>query len=680
MGITIKTTVQIGVPTDGSGQGWTIVLPVLPVQAPSGVGAGSRQIYVAQASSGGSDSNAGTINAPFLTIAHGCLSLRANKSDQVLLACGDTFDLGADTGFFNNVPIGALPGPIRNDSNLGSTLTCSGPILLGSYQKPAAISTARPKVQITSALSNGNCAGSSGGVWDNVVVQGIEFYAWKRDPTQGNYTAAEAAFAAFGAFMGDTVTYNLWEDCLWRYFATGLAYNTANNMPTNAINFNRCLVVDCYPAGTGNGQGIFVGGPFALVNPNVLNITNCLSDQNGWNQLLMQPVSVSVANSTTFTWTGTPPFVSGSTIQPSTTAGALTAQARYVAQNISGNNFQLFTGPGTDLVTNAATSTSSNTLHFASVPSWVVAGQTIFDQGTPSGAVGTVLSTTANTVVLTANSSFAVQSGDPLSFGPLPTTGISTQSMQWTDTAGSALSRNLYIDAPYTMINTITSNSSSEGHNGRQGGVIRKNLCLRNSGHDLGDIIDGYTVISNFECAFNVYLYPTDIASVPIQPRKGGLLISNVIASGGSASIHDNVFVHGNGSAAAIELDDNNGNPTGGVGGVVTYNNVIFGWGGGNSGNGYQDDAGNAANGHINTTVNNIFDAAKANNLGSPEPFSSPGDTRDVASYSLSIGGTGEADFMQKARARSRLGGWDTRYDAIAVINHLRPGLNLSSI
>lgn len=67
------------------------------------------------------------------------------------------------------------------------------------------------------------------------------------------------------------------------------------------------------------------------------------------------------------------------------------------------------------VATSAATTTSSPTLTFASVPLTVVAGMTAYDK-TTSAAVGTVLSATATTVTLAANASSAVASGDTIEF------------------------------------------------------------------------------------------------------------------------------------------------------------------------------------------------------------------------------------------------------------------------
>lgn len=70
------------------------------------------------------------------------------------------------------------------------------------------------------------------------------------------------------------------------------------------------------------------------------------------------------------------------------------------------------------LVTNATTASGNNTLHFASVPAWIVAGMQIRDATTPASLTGlTVLSTTANTVVMSGNAGGAgVGASDTITF------------------------------------------------------------------------------------------------------------------------------------------------------------------------------------------------------------------------------------------------------------------------
>ncbi|WP_426442221.1 hypothetical protein [Bradyrhizobium genosp. P] len=98
----------------------------------------------------------------------------------------------------------------------------------------------------------------------------------------------------------------------------------------------------------------------------------------------------------------------------STTSTTVTLTANAANAVASGN---LLSFP-TIAITNGATSTSSTTLDFASTPSWITAGMTVYD-ATTGESVGTVASTTATTVTLTGNASNAVGNGDTLSFGDL---------------------------------------------------------------------------------------------------------------------------------------------------------------------------------------------------------------------------------------------------------------------
>lgn len=81
------------------------------------------------------------------------------------------------------------------------------------------------------------------------------------------------------------------------------------------------------------------------------------------------------------------------------------------------------------LTTNGATTTASPTISIASVPSWVKAGMSVYD-ATTAQIIGTVLSTAASTVTLTANAASAVGSGDVLNFSAWPqATGTAPSSL-----------------------------------------------------------------------------------------------------------------------------------------------------------------------------------------------------------------------------------------------------------
>ena len=73
--------------------------------------------------------------------------------------------------------------------------------------------------------------------------------------------------------------------------------------------------------------------------------------------------------------------------------------------------------------TNGTTASGNNTLHFASTPSWIVAGMVVFDLTTPSAipASTTVVSKTGTTVVMSKNAAGAgVGSGDNIVFSSVP--------------------------------------------------------------------------------------------------------------------------------------------------------------------------------------------------------------------------------------------------------------------
>lgn len=67
-------------------------------------------------------------------------------------------------------------------------------------------------------------------------------------------------------------------------------------------------------------------------------------------------------------------------------------------------------------VTNGATSTSQNVIYVAAVPAGVAAGQQLYDISN-GNMIGTVQSTTSNTITLIANALSAVAADDSLTFG-----------------------------------------------------------------------------------------------------------------------------------------------------------------------------------------------------------------------------------------------------------------------
>lgn len=106
----------------------------------------------------------------------------------------------------------------------------------------------------------------------------------------------------------------------------------------------------------------------------------------------------------------------------------------------SGNNYARVQIAG-NATTNGTTASGNATLHFASVPSWIVAGMTIYDATSSSviPAGTTVVSTTSTTVTMSANATGGgVGSGDTINFsafgaasGTAPSLAVNTAAISF---------------------------------------------------------------------------------------------------------------------------------------------------------------------------------------------------------------------------------------------------------
>lgn len=113
---------------------------------------------------------------------------------------------------------------------------------------------------------------------------------------------------------------------------------------------------------------------------------------------------------------------------------------------VSGGSYARVQVAGTQ-ATNGTTASGNPTLHFASTPSWIVAGMEIYNSTTPSSisAATTVLSVTGTTVTMSANAAGAgVGSGDTIIF-----TAFSTA----TGTGPSTITNNSAITLPASTAN-----------------------------------------------------------------------------------------------------------------------------------------------------------------------------------------------------------------------------------
>ena len=118
--------------------------------------------------------------------------------------------------------------------------------------------------------------------------------------------------------------------------------------------------------------------------------------------------------------------------------------------------------------TNNTTASGNNTLHFATSPTWLVAGMTIYDLTTPSAIPnGTVVvSKTSNTVVMSNNAAgTGVGSGDNIVFSSVPV---------FTTTAGSAIVTVTFIGHGLSVGNTFVFPIATTG----QGVIINGNYTV----------------------------------------------------------------------------------------------------------------------------------------------------------------------------------------------------------
>lgn len=131
-------------------------------------------------------------------------------------------------------------------------------------------------------------------------------------------------------------------------------------------------------------------------------------------------------------------YVTGQTAEPALPAVWLAlfttapTDAGTGGTEVSGGSYARVQVAGT-AATNNTTASGNATLHFASTPSWIVAGMSVTDQtaGSVIPAATTVLSVTGTTVVMSANATGAgVGNGDTIVFSAFtPSTGSAPSSI-----------------------------------------------------------------------------------------------------------------------------------------------------------------------------------------------------------------------------------------------------------
>ena len=221
--------------------GWIIFTP----------SADARMIYVSSGT--GDDRNLGrTPETPVATITAGKARLRNGYPDQLLLKTGDTFI---------NQSFGFLRVSGRSPTE---------PIFIGTYG-----SGPRPIVETPNtkdAIGVGSLPRQGG---NNIVVEGIDFYAYTRDPSNPAYAGPNTSQT--GAIFLNPDSWVMLIGNKFSYYSTDIAFNNSGSgVSSSTVTLYRNVITDSWSA-TSHSQGFFVGGVGNLV------VEQNVFDHNGWN-------------------------------------------------------------------------------------------------------------------------------------------------------------------------------------------------------------------------------------------------------------------------------------------------------------------------------------------------------------------------------------------------------------
>lgn len=220
--------------------GWIIFAPDID----------TRIIYVS--SSTGDDNNNGlTPETAVATIAAGKGRLRNGFPDHLLLKSGDAF---VDQSF------GYLKVSGRSNT---------APIVISTYGNGP-----RPIVETPNtrdAIGIGSLPGQGG---NHLVVEGIDFYAYTRDPDNASYAGPDTSQT--GAIFLNPNAWVMLVANKFRYYSTNIAFNNSDTgVSSSTAVLYRNVITDSWSV-TSHSQGLFVGGVGDLV------VEQNIFDHNGW--------------------------------------------------------------------------------------------------------------------------------------------------------------------------------------------------------------------------------------------------------------------------------------------------------------------------------------------------------------------------------------------------------------
>jgi chitodextrinase len=226
------------------GDGWTVITP-----SPD-----SKIIYVS--SSGGKDSNDGlSPDAPVATIEQASSLVRNGYPDHILLKCGDVWE---------------NPNVYRFHSGRSAT----EPMVISYYGD----SIERPLLLINDLFLN-----IDGDPISNVAFIGLEFYAWKHDPTTPEFSNKKGV--AVFRFVGAGTENILIEDCVARYASLGAFHAYVEGTRNINNKLRRNVVLHAWADSTWfdeTDQNRIQG--FYSSEADSLLIEDCLFDHNGYDE------------------------------------------------------------------------------------------------------------------------------------------------------------------------------------------------------------------------------------------------------------------------------------------------------------------------------------------------------------------------------------------------------------
>lgn len=203
--------------------------------------------------------------------------IRTGKPDWILFKKGDVWvdvSIGSNAGHLGGTACGNVWNfnQVIVGTGCSSGLSCATPARIGSWPSTAA---RRPQLQLA-LLGGGAFLWNSGG--DNVAINGIDFYVYKRDPNNPSFDATNAPANGPAASNNlSRTTCVIWEDLkvAWGVVPLSLIAQGAFGTYNTGLYINRIVSSDAW--GSGGGGGALISGVCPL-----LNINQSVWNHNGW--------------------------------------------------------------------------------------------------------------------------------------------------------------------------------------------------------------------------------------------------------------------------------------------------------------------------------------------------------------------------------------------------------------